>query len=358
MFKNEYIFISYKREDIKKANRIQHVLKSQNLHVWWDEELQTGQKWEEEIDRKLGGASAVIVLWSNLAVNSDWVKHEASYAKLNKKLVHAKISECNLPVPFQSEMAADLSNWGEHDNEPEFIELASKVKRVIRVKQLKRWYKFLVSILFSAIIIVAFYLTVKYKAPPPYPIDNGVIADFNGSEGTGALTSCGLPFSLMSDSSQNMESNIWYHRIHKELNQKGFVRIHYQLNPHSNREGYVGVYFDFTLPPAQPVSLEGYGGVRFKMRINQEVGNYPAIRIVLYSDNVKNYQYAYPIATVSPTGQWNTYNIPFGEFTIPPHAYNHVTLDKGRVFRFAFVIVGNEKVHGNIDVDDIMFFKS
>ena len=357
MFENEYIFISYKREDIKKANRIQFVLKSKNLNVWWDEKLQTGQKWEEEIDRKLRGASAVIVLWSNLAVNSDWVKHEASFAKLNNKLIQVKIHECDIPVPFISEMAADLSNWKEHDNEPEFIELISKVKRVVRVKWLKRWFKFLVPILFFA-IIVAFYLTGKYKVPPPYPIDNGLIADFNGSEGAGALTSCGIPFSLMSDSSQNMESKIWYNRIHKELNQYGFVRIYYQLNPHSYHEGYVGIFFDFTLPPAQSVNLEGYSGVRFKMKINQEAGNYPKIRVVLYSDNVKNYQYAYPIATVNPNSQWNTYNIPFEEFTCPPFVYHHVTLDKSRLFRFAFVIVGSEKVHGNIDVDDIMFFKS
>ena len=359
MLKSEYIFISYKREDFEKANRIKNVLKSLNLKVWWDEELQTGQKWEEEIDLKLVNASSVLVLWSERAEKSDWVRHEASYAKINNKLVQAKISNCTVPAPFQSKMAADLVDWKEHDNEPSFVRLTSEVRRIIRVERIKRWFRLLFPIL-PAIFFFTFYFVVLHKDTFPYPIDGGLVADFNGPEGAGALTSYGLPFSLMSDSSQNMESKVWYARVYDRVDQNHFAKIYYQLNPSSGHEGYAGIYFDFTLPPAKPVNLDEYGGVRFRMRINQQDDSYPNIRIVLYSKNIQNPQYAYPMAPVRPTSEWNTYSIPFADFTSPPHAHNHesVILDKRRVFRFALVIVGNDKVHGNIDVDDIAFFKS
>ena len=357
MLKNEYIFISYKREDSIVANRIKNALESKNIRIWWDEKLQTGQKWEEKIDHMLYDSSVVLVLWSNLSIESDWVKHEASYAATNRKLVQAKISECTLPGPFQSRMATDLINWDERNDNQKFIDLVSEIYRVVRVGRAKR-ILYLSLPAFPSIALIALYFAFLHTSVPNYPITNGLIADFNGPAGAGALTSYGLPFSLMSDSSQNMESKVWYHRTNEGTTQNGFMKIFYQLIPSSNREAYVGVYFDFSLPPAQPVNLSKYSGVRLKMRINQESNDFPEIRVVLYSDNIKNYEYAYPIARIFPTNQWNTYTIPFGDFTSPPHAYNIASLDKSRVFRVGIIIIGNSEKHGNIDIDDIFLFKS
>ena len=92
----------------------------------------------------------------------------------------------------------------------------------------------------------------------PKPIPSNVIADFKGSKGTGALTAFGLPFSMMSDSSQNMASKVWYERVHLDSQKGGFLRVHYQIEPMKGREGYVGLYADFTLPPAEPVNLLAY----------------------------------------------------------------------------------------------------
>lgn len=207
----------------------------------------------------------------------------------------------------------------------------------------------------ALVFIILYYRNID-RITVPKPIPSNVIADFRGSKGTGALTAFGLPFSMMSDSSQNMTSKVWYERVHSDSQTGGFLRVHYQIEPIKGREGYVGIYADLTLPPAEPVSLLAYHGISFRMRISQETGDLPEIRVVLYSRNVRNMEYAYPIARVQSDKQWRNYDIPFSKFASPPHAFSTVQLDQGCVFRFAFVLVADKEIHGHLDIDEIKLF--
>lgn len=207
------------------------------------------------------------------------------------------------------------------------------------------------------LVVVVIYYRHFDRSSIPVEVTTDQIADFRGSKGTGALTAFGLPFSMYSDSSQNMASKIWYERVPDEPQTgEGFLRLYYQLLPLQGREGYVGLYADFTPPPPKPVTLLKYHGIGFKMRISQEIGNYPEVRLVLYSDNITNMEYAYPIARVRPEKEWQQYNIPFNKLESPPHAFNPVQLDPGRVFRFGFVVVSGSELHGHIDIGEIRLF--
>src|SRR3954471_12537758 len=99
------VFISYKREDVEQARRVRLALKAAGFGVWWAEDLQGGGRWDNKIDEALLGAAAVVVLWSPLACHSDWVKHEASVAKVRGVLVPALISRCELPQHLSSVQA-------------------------------------------------------------------------------------------------------------------------------------------------------------------------------------------------------------------------------------------------------------
>ena len=211
------------------------------------------------------------------------------------------------------------------------------------------------NILLPLILIVTLILYFKTRKDTPEPIPSDVIADFNVSQGTGALTNFGLPFSLMSDNSQNMSSIIWYKRIHDTLNE-GFLRVFYQLKPIDQREGYVGIYGDFTTPPAKPIDMKEYNGISLKLRVNQKAEDLPEIRIVLYSDNIKNMQYAYPRTSVDPNSQWQLYNLPFKSFKTPSFAQESINLDPNRVFRFAILVVDSDSIQGYLDVDNITLF--
>lgn len=220
--------------------------------------------------------------------------------------------------------------------------------------------RLLLTLLMAVPTIVAVVFIVLYYRKTdgfivPDLIESNVIADFRGSKGSVARTAYGLPFSMMSDSSFNMSSKVWYERAQGGINDGGFLRVHYQIEPMEGREGYVGIYADFSPPPAEPVSLLEYNGISFRMRISQQGGKFPEIRVVLYSNNIRNLEYAYPIARVQHDEQWRDYDIPFSKFESPP--LNNVQLDPCCVFRFAFVLISDLEIHGHLDIDEIKLFQ-
>lgn len=125
-----HIFISYKREDADTANLVRMALQAHGMKVWWDEKLQTGQHWEGVIDQALRDASVVVVLWSELAVNSDWVKQEASFAKLSDNLVQARIRDCSIPPQFAAIMAADLRSWNKREDDPVIGDIVAAINEI------------------------------------------------------------------------------------------------------------------------------------------------------------------------------------------------------------------------------------
>jgi hypothetical protein len=56
------IFVSYAREDIKRAARIAEFLTSRGFRVWWDRELAAGDRFSTVIQDALAKAQVVIVL--------------------------------------------------------------------------------------------------------------------------------------------------------------------------------------------------------------------------------------------------------------------------------------------------------
>lgn len=125
------IFISYKREEISTARRVRQALCGERLDVWWDENLQGGQQWAEEIDRALFSAAVVVVLWSAASVHSDWVKHEASIAKSRSTLVPVVISSCSIPPAFERTQCVSLVGWEGSERDAGFRDLLNAVRRLI-----------------------------------------------------------------------------------------------------------------------------------------------------------------------------------------------------------------------------------
>jgi hypothetical protein len=72
--------------------------------VWWDQAgLRAGDRFSPEITRALDAAKAVVVVWTQAAVTSDWVYAEAVRAANQRKLVTIHADDLNLnliPLPF------------------------------------------------------------------------------------------------------------------------------------------------------------------------------------------------------------------------------------------------------------------
>ena len=105
------LFISYARADQPFAERLAALMEQQGWSVWWDRDLVPGNIFDEVIERELGLASAVLVLWSSASVRSQWVRSEASLAAERGNLIPVLTDSTAMPLRFRNLQAVDLSEW-------------------------------------------------------------------------------------------------------------------------------------------------------------------------------------------------------------------------------------------------------
>jgi formylglycine-generating enzyme required for sulfatase activity len=115
------IFVSYKKEDRSKAERVVAVLRADGYSVWWDDNLTPRNSWDAEIEHQISAAKVVFVLWSakaaaltrqpNGEMTGSFVRKEAQYALERGKYVASWIERCELPLAFADRQTADLSSW-------------------------------------------------------------------------------------------------------------------------------------------------------------------------------------------------------------------------------------------------------
>jgi hypothetical protein len=129
------IFISYSREERPAARHFAESFAREGFSVWWDAVLRSGQTFDEEIERALRAAKAVVVLWSPRSVSSRWVRAEATLADRGNKLVPVIIERCDLPIIFELTHAADLANWAGDTSDSRWQTLVSDLRRMVGDKE-------------------------------------------------------------------------------------------------------------------------------------------------------------------------------------------------------------------------------
>src|SRR5262249_746797 len=97
------IFISYAKADHALALKLSAFLESEGWTVWWDKSLAAADLYRDEIMKQLASARAVIAIWTNNSIKSDWVRAEAGRAKADGKLIPVKTPDVaygDIPLPF------------------------------------------------------------------------------------------------------------------------------------------------------------------------------------------------------------------------------------------------------------------
>lgn len=112
------VFISYSRDDLTTVSKIAAAVKEAGYDLWWDKDLPPHLSYTEVIQEKIGGAKAVIVVWSEEASKSEWVRAEADMARNQNKLVQTSIDDSMPPLPFNQIQYASLSDWKGEDDHP------------------------------------------------------------------------------------------------------------------------------------------------------------------------------------------------------------------------------------------------
>ncbi len=112
------VFISYSRENQALVRQLAEAVKREGYSVWWDDELPPHLSYGDVITEKIGAAKAAIVVWSESAAASEWVRAEADVARGQKKLIQTSIDDRMPPMPFNQIQFASIGDWHGEDDHP------------------------------------------------------------------------------------------------------------------------------------------------------------------------------------------------------------------------------------------------
>ena len=121
------IFLSYEREDEVRARPIAKQLELAGHSVWWDRQIKGGGEFSAEIEAALAQADKVVVLWSERAVRSAWVRDEAAVGRDTGRLIPATIDGTPAPLGFRQFQTIDLSRRKGRGSSPEFHQLLNAI---------------------------------------------------------------------------------------------------------------------------------------------------------------------------------------------------------------------------------------
>lgn len=117
------LFISYAREDREQVRQLAAALEKAGFPVWWDAALEGGHQFAAEIERQLEASDAVIVVWSEASVRSNWVLDEAMYGRDRGCLIPVRFDDTPPPLGFRQIQSIDLDG-GDSAGEVEAIRRA------------------------------------------------------------------------------------------------------------------------------------------------------------------------------------------------------------------------------------------
>jgi TIR domain len=87
MGKESYLFISYKREDVRRIETPVIDIVRAGFRVWYDKGIPGGAEWDSLIEERLQSCTALLLFLTNKAVQSKYVRREVKYAdSLNKPI--------------------------------------------------------------------------------------------------------------------------------------------------------------------------------------------------------------------------------------------------------------------------------
>lgn len=132
------VFLSYARDDLDRAERLEHALATCGWTVFWDHRLLPGETYRSKIAHELERAPCVIALWSRTSITSDWVIDEAEVGKKRLCLISVTIDAVEPPLGFRQGQAASLVDWNGDLTHPGFALLVSGAKSLIDAAPLPR----------------------------------------------------------------------------------------------------------------------------------------------------------------------------------------------------------------------------
>jgi hypothetical protein len=125
------VFVSYKQEEREAVQIIASTLADLKLDIWFDTKLRAGGSFDEEIAAALRAANAVLVCWTPAAIQSEWVRAEATDGLNKNRLAACFLHPTELIPPFNLTHAENLSAWAGQTDDPAWIKLLERIGELV-----------------------------------------------------------------------------------------------------------------------------------------------------------------------------------------------------------------------------------
>ncbi len=125
------VFVSYSQKDRDLVAPIAARLTELGVGVWFDRNLQAGERFGAVIRQKLKETKVVLTCWSQNAIDSEWVDSEADYARELGTYVPVLIATCTLLPPFNRIHTEDLSAWTGDPSAPTWLKVADRIALMV-----------------------------------------------------------------------------------------------------------------------------------------------------------------------------------------------------------------------------------
>ena len=132
------VFLSYVSADRERVRPVRDALVAQGFDVFWDQTVPSGVDWDTWIRQHLTKAKCALVFWSVASVASDNVRHEATVAKRQGKLISILLETLTaeeFPMGLYAQQAANLSSWDGDFSHDQWL----KVRRDVENKLMPAW---------------------------------------------------------------------------------------------------------------------------------------------------------------------------------------------------------------------------
>lgn len=107
-----YLFVSYAHKDSDRVHEIINIMSDEGYNVWYDEGIDPGTEWDQNIADHIKGCSSFVAFVSVNYLASENCKDELNYARdLDKERFIVYLEEVNLPDGMAMRMNRIQAIW-------------------------------------------------------------------------------------------------------------------------------------------------------------------------------------------------------------------------------------------------------